>query len=104
MHSTKLNNKKDINDFKEDDYVIMTSYVPSTDTYEEMTKRVPPAIEEKQKTPTITQDEVWALSQLQLFYHFNAARNAARNLREQTRHPTKNRKGNKRNSKGDGSG
>lgn len=59
MNGTKLNNEKDRNDFNEEDYVVMTSYLPSkTDTYEIMTKNALPVVtEEKQNTP-VAQDKV----------------------------------------------
>ena len=48
MNGTKLNNEKEKNSFQEDDYIVMASYLASsTDTYEKMTKIVPPVKEEK---------------------------------------------------------
>jgi len=59
VNGTKLNNEKNTNSFSNDDYVMMTSFLPSTETYEkmEMRKNAPPIIEEKHNTPT-TQDQV----------------------------------------------
>lgn len=39
-----------MNDFSEEDYVVMASYLVSTDTYEKMNANVLPAIEEKYET------------------------------------------------------
>lgn len=57
MNGTKLNNEKHTNSLSEDDYIVMTSYLASTDTYEKMSKTIPPVIEEKHKT-SVSQDQV----------------------------------------------